>query len=147
MPRASPMVERFWPKVNKTKTCWLWTGSKNNKGYGQIARGAPAPRNKKMVYAHRVSYEMVNGPIPEGLSLDHLCRMPSCVNPAHLEAVTHKENTLRGVGFAAVNARKTHCPKGHPLSGENLCVPRMPWRICKECLRVSALEFRKRQKK
>lgn len=76
----------FWIRVNKTETCWLWTAGRHRDGYGQTSRG------KK---AHRVAYEFVKGPIPEGLEIDHLCRVRLCVNPDHLEAVTHKVNMQR----------------------------------------------------
>lgn len=101
--------ERFWAKVDKNGPggCWLWTAG-TSKGYGQFLNGA-----------HRVSYEMLVGPIPEGLHIDHLCRVRACVNPDHLEPVTRKENILRGVGAPAVNARKTHCSQGHPYNDEN----------------------------
>jgi hypothetical protein len=121
MPRVYttlPIADRFWPKVNKTDTCWLWTASRgggNNNNYG--AFGFP---NHKKVYAHRVAYELVNGPIPPGLHIDHLCRVTLCVNPAHLEAVSQAENNRRSDSVCAKFARQTHCKRGHPLSGDNL---------------------------
>lgn len=100
--------DRFWSKVNKTKTCWLWTGCKSGSfGYGAFFTAA------RKFMAHRFSYELSKGPIPEGLQLDHLCRTPSCVNPDHLEAVTARVNTLRGIGPTAINARRDKCVKGH----------------------------------
>ena len=110
-----PIEERFWPKVRKTDGCWLWEGSKTF-GYGKIGPGA---RALSPVAAHRVSYELLVGPIPEGMELDHLCRVPACVRPDHLEPVTHTENVLRGIGASAVNARKDHCKRGHPFDAEN----------------------------
>jgi hypothetical protein len=110
------LAERFWSKVEKTSSCWLWRGATNASGYGL----SWDPTRQRPKRAHRVSYELSVGPIPEGLVLDHLCRNPSCVNPAHLEPVTDRENILRGTGASAQNARKTHCPKGHPLEGDNL---------------------------
>ena len=82
-------MERFWSKVDKTDTCWNWIAGRSN-GYGMIQI------NKKHKYAHRVSYEIFKGDIPEGLELDHLCRNRKCVNPDHLEAVSSRENTMRG---------------------------------------------------
>lgn len=125
MSRAS-VEERFWSKVDKTDTCWLWTASKSQ-GYGQFWDG------KKMQYAHRVAYQFSGGIIPRGLVIDHLCRITSCVNPKHLEVVTHKENILRGIGPAARNARKTHCDKGHSFSGDNLYYNSRNQRVCKIC--------------
>jgi hypothetical protein len=89
--------------------CWLWTGAGSGR-YGQLMR------NSVNLYAHRYTYELLVGPIPPGLQIDHLCRVTSCVNPAHLEAVTPLENTRRSRG----NVSKTHCPQGHPYSGDNL---------------------------
>lgn len=99
----------FWKKVTITKTCWIWSGGKNNKGYGSFCI------NGKSCFAHRYSYEQIKGKIPDGLTIDHLCRNPSCVNPAHLEPVSNRENTLRGNGASAVNARKVVCKRGHPF--------------------------------
>lgn len=90
--------ERFWQKVERTDSCWLWLGAKNDKGYGQLCRtGARNGEPARLIYAHRVSYELMIGLIPEGLVIDHLCRNASCVNPAHLEAVTFTENVRRGL--------------------------------------------------
>lgn len=99
--------ERFWAKVEKTDSCWIWKGSKTPANYGLFWT------NIKKIYAHRFSYQEANGDIPDGLVLDHLCRNPACVNPQHLEAVTHKVNILRGVGLSAQNARKNKCKRGH----------------------------------
>ncbi len=98
-------VERFWSRVDKSGECWLWTGQLSNKGYGVFNIGVTN-------LAHRVSYYALRGPIPEGLELDHLCRVTACVNPAHLEAVTHQENIMR------CNTRPTvpdFCKRGHSL--------------------------------
>lgn len=80
------LAERFWPKVQKTGSCWLWIGCKNNKGYGTTRVDG------KTVYAHRASYEMAHGPIPAGMLIDHKCHTPACVNPAHLRPATDKQN-------------------------------------------------------
>ena len=85
-----PAHDRFWAKVQKTDTCWLWTAYRLPSGYGQFGL------NGKMVYAHRWSYEQVHGPIPKGMHIDHLCRVKHCVNPDHLEVVTCRENAMRG---------------------------------------------------
>lgn len=107
--------------------CWLWTGATYPAGYGKTGVDG------RTLLAHRVSYELFVGPIPEGLQLDHLCRVRNCVNPAHLEPVTAAENTLRGNGPAAVNARKSSCVRGHPLSGNNLYVCPRGRRECRKC--------------
>lgn len=123
---------RFWRKVTATGgSCWLWTGYTNPGGYGQFKWG-PMPR-----LTHRVAYEVLVGPIPAGLQLDHLCRNPACCNPAHLEPVTGRENVLRGDTIAARQSRRTHCPEGHPLAGDNLVAYelRRGQRKCKTCHR------------
>lgn len=107
--------QRFWAKVEKTNACWLWQGTKSADGYGRFR----VSENKRLEAAHRYAYGLLVGPIPEGLTLDHLCRNPGCVNPDHLEPVTLRENILRSDGLPARNARKTHCDKGHPFSAEN----------------------------
>lgn len=80
--------KKFWSKVNKTETCWLWTGPKQREGYGTIWRGGRMPRK-----AHRVAYELLVGPIPPGAMLDHLCHVPACVRPDHLAPVTNAQNS------------------------------------------------------
>lgn len=126
-------IEKFWSKVEKTKTCWNWIGYKNIKGYGRFWI------NKTTLMAHRLSYELSKGEIPTGLEIDHLCRNRSCVNPAHLEVVTYKENQLRGINtIINLQLSKTHCPKGHELKGDNLAYYELKynWRRCKTCLRI-----------
>lgn len=118
--------------------CWLWTGTLDKKGYG----GFSIARCKKIL-AHRFAYEHFREPIPKGLTLDHLCRVHNCVNPDHLEAVTRRENLLRGVGFPAVNARKTHCLRGHEFNDRNTRRARGA-RVCRIC---DALLARQRRKK
>lgn len=107
--------DRFWSKVDKQFLgCWLWRGSLVTKGYGKFkAKG-------KTISAHRAGYQLLKGTVPSGLTLDHLCRVRSCVNPDHLEPVTAKENVLRGTGLTALSAKKTHCIRGHELAGSNL---------------------------
>lgn len=90
--------------------CWLWPGKLIN-GYGVIRYGG-----RKHVRAHRAAYEMLRGPIQEGMVIDHLCRNRRCINPAHMEIVTRGENVLRGIGPAAENTRKAQCPNGHPYT-------------------------------
>jgi hypothetical protein len=129
-----PLAERvasFWSRVDKTETCWLWTGAKSVRGYG-VAGQRPSR------LAHRVAYEYLVGQIPEGLDLDHLCRVLACVNPDHLEPVPHRINVLRGESPAAQNAVKTHCKRGHSLSGDNLYVFPSGGRMCRTCYRAAA---------
>ena len=95
--------------------------------------------------AHRIVYELIKGKIPEGLFIDHLCRVRNCVNPDHLEPVTHEENIRRGIGGVnAINRAKTHCLKGHPLSGENMQM-RNGARVCLTCSRRYGREAYRRK--
>lgn len=124
--------DRFWAKVRDDGDCWIWTAHVNPQGYGEFGRRGAGCRKGKSTRAHRIAYELVVGQIPPGLVLDHLCRNRACVNPAHLEVVTVRENILRGSGFAALNARKTHCPRGHELTPDNV-YRRGRRRVCRTC--------------
>lgn len=110
--------------------CWMWSGPRHGEGYGKTGKNG---------LAHRVVYEALVGPIPDGMQLDHLCRNTGCVRPDHLEPVTRKENILRGESPHAKNARKTHCPKGHPLDGTE-----RKGRNCKTCRREANRALRAR---
>lgn len=114
-----------------TDDCWLWAGYKSEHGYGKYC--IKIDGKWRMRYAHRLMYENFIGEIPEGLVIDHLCRVPTCVNPSHLEPVENITNILRGEAFTARNARKTHCPKGHEYSGDNLIYKRVKGQICRRC--------------
>lgn len=109
--------------------CWLWGGSIHTNDYGIMYY------EKKRYRAHRFVYEALVGAIPEGLVLDHLCRVTRCVNPEHLEPVTNKENILRGTCPMAENARKTHCPNGHRYTKDNTIVTKRGYRKCRTCNR------------
>lgn len=98
--------------------CWIWLGRRNDAGYGVIDVRAGTTRGPRR--AHRIVYETLRGPIPDGLDLDHICRVRHCVNPVHLEPVTRGENTRRGLQ----GALKTTCPRGHALAGDNLGIHR-----------------------
>lgn len=116
---------RFAARITVDRNgCWLWTGSLDTDGYANS-------RNDGLV--HRAVYRELIGPIPDGHELDHLCRVRNCVNPEHLEPVTHRENVLRGEGVAAIAARAVECPQGHPYSGRNLVVFADGKRRCRAC--------------
>lgn len=128
--------ELFQAKIQRDPVtgCWLWTAALQNKGYGRVRIG------DREFLAHRAAYLLYVGPIPEGLTLDHLCRTPRCVNPEHLEPVTQRENNLRGTGASAVNAVKTHCLRGHEFTSENTYVRPGGQRMCRVCRRIRERE-------
>lgn len=132
LPQPTP-EERFWSKVEirGADDCWLWTAAHHGDGYGLHRHLGRTSR------AHRVAYELTIGPIPEGLMLDHLCRVRDCVNPAHLEPVTNRENILRSeITPPGINARKTHCIRGHEFTPDNTLVRRDgAKRECRACIR------------
>jgi len=111
--------------------CWVWMGAVKENGYARhYARLNDEPR--KNWHVHRLTYTLVRGPIPDGCEIDHLCRVRCCVNPAHLEAVPHRINLLRGDGISAKCARKVECLRGHPFTGHNLMKKRKG-RGCRAC--------------
>lgn len=138
-------VRLFWSKVHKTPTCWIWIAGIQN-GYGRFYVG---PNN---IPAHKFAYELLVGPVPEGLQLDHVkargCLTRACVNPTHLEPVTRHENLLRGDGFPGQNARKDYCPNGHPLIDGNLCTWELTVgkRACKICANEKGKRWRDENK-
>lgn len=136
-PRPRPAEQRFWEKVDKDSAggCWLWKAARRN-GYGHFGISG-----RTTAYAHRLSYEWLIGPIPEGLQIDHLCRNKLCVNPEHLEAVTQEVNTQR----AHEGKRKSHCPHGHEYTAENTYTqPADGAQVCLTCRRSASRRYRAR---
>lgn len=124
-------MARFHEKyrVDPETGCWLWTDKPDRHGYGEFWMNG---RNHR---AHNAAYVLLVGPIPDGLEPDHLCRVTLCVNPDHLEPVTHRENMLRGETLGARNAAKTHCPRGHPYDEANTYIGTKGGRWCRACKR------------
>jgi len=129
--------EKFWGMVKKTDSCWIWTGTQTKDGYGRFWQKA----KKKLV--HRISFESLKNIIPKGLEIDHLCRNRICVNPDHMECVTHAENMKRS---HPNNSQKTHCPQGHPYDEKNTKIViggnGNKWRHCRICGRIERRERR-----
>lgn len=139
MPKATSLLpyvndqalRRFWSKVDTSGDCWLWTGKTPSSGYAVFAIG------HKRQGAHRFLYELTNGPLPDTLVLDHLCRTPLCVRPDHLEPVTQRENLARGMSPTAIAVRDGLCHRGHSLTDEaNLWIGPTGERKCRACSQV-----------
>lgn len=132
-------AERFWEKVDRNESgCWLWTAYRDADGYGHFFDG------DRDVLAHVFAYQLIVGPVPQARELDHLCRAPACVNPGHLEPVTHQTNLLRGDTIPARRSRVTHCPQGHKYTACNTYVSPRNQRYCRACMRdrmVFAADF------
>jgi len=131
-------LRRFWSLI-EVSDCWDWRGRIDRDGYGRYG--------KRGVLAHRVTWTLLVGPIPDGYHVDHLCRNKGCVNPDHLEPVTAGTNVrrtppgMKGRHHNRVNSRKTECMRGHPLSGQNLYVTPSGYRNCKTCRREANRAF------
>lgn len=148
--RGTP-AERFWRKVDKNGPvpiyrpdlgcCWLWTSGLDGAGYGMFSeQGA----------AHRFAYELLVGPIPAGLQLDHLCRVPACVRPSHLEPVSHAENIRRGASGPLSDLRPpkpwpTHCFNGHELTARNTAIREGNRPVCRRCSSDRTIRWQRRQ--
>lgn len=131
--RGIPLIRRFALQVQiQTNGCWIWTGAISSNGYGVIARSG-----HNLVGAHRISHELFNGPIPKGCEIDHLCRNRACVNPNHIEAVSHSLNVIRGDSPTAQRRRSGFCVRGHEMTPENRDTKK---RRCLVCQREKAQE-------
>lgn len=138
MARRVNTAEDVWKKIDVRgpDECWLWLFSVSTSGYGQFYFSG------RLHTAHRVAYELVKGPIPDGLQLDHLCRNRRCCNPAHLDPVTCAENIYRS---PIHKWAKTHCPQGHPYAGRNLIRNSVNGgRACRECNNRDSRERKRR---
>lgn len=132
-------LARFWAALDATGECWLWTRAVATNGYARFSVG------QTRTAAHRVAYEHYVGRVPDGMQLDHLCRMRRCVNPLHLEPVSSRENLLRAERtLAAINRAKTECRNGHELVGDNI-KHKAGARACRTCDIRSQESYRRRR--
>lgn len=146
---AAPSLQQLPPELQRRlivqgdRGCWIWTGYLNERGYGRVSYGGRYP------YVHRLVWTLLADAIPVDRELDHLCKVKACANPAHLEPVTHQVNFERSLGELRAAAKlrvKSHCKRGHPLSGDNLyVVPKTGERCCRECRRAEARERYRRK--
>lgn len=137
-----PARERFEARIDRSGDCWLWTGHTRPNGYGCFRVG------RKQTSVHRFAYEEFVGPIPEGMHVDHLCRVRSCANPLHLELVSPRENVLRGEAPTVQLFRDDVCKQGHALVGDNVYVwdKRPTQRICKTCRNQRSVEYQRQRR-
>lgn len=135
LPVKPTFLERFWSHVDRRgpDECWVWTGGNNGRGYGKFDGQ----------YAHRIAYEDLADLIPDGTELDHLCRVHACVNPAHLEPVSHRTNTLRGDTIPARRVAQTHCVNGHEFTAATTYIVRDGTRQCRPCCAERTARYRK----
>jgi hypothetical protein len=136
-PTSEVLPMRFWAKVLVGDGCWEWIGAKAHGGYGSIWWKG------RTCSSHRVAYECLVGPIPEGLTLDHLCRNRACARPDHLEAVSSRVNTLRGDGRSAAQHRQTRCSRGHELDTANTRIDSNGARHCRPCSNLTKSAWRR----
>ena len=122
----------FLKKIIRKGNCWIWTGNKNDKGYGRFSLNGKPDR------AHRIAWRHYHGAIPKKMVIDHICRVRSCVFPGHMEVVSLKENILRGAGITAVYVKRIYCKRGHKLGGENIVTGSLN-RQCYKCVLLSGV--------
>lgn len=136
-PNGTHLAERLARRIDYRgpDECWEWLGGHNRAGYSILGG----------LLVHRAVYELLVGPIPRGLGLDHLCRNRACCNPAHLEPVTHRVNVMRGVSFSARNALLTHCAHGHAFDEANTYYRPRGGRGCRACTRLSQRRYKARR--
>lgn len=140
-------MDRFHSKYQvrdcgHTSPCWVWIAGKDRDGYGRFYY------KRRSYMAHRASWEIHGGKVesyPEQ-ELDHLCANRACVNPAHLEVVSHLENTMRGTSFSAQNAHKTECQSGHPYTQRNTYIRPDGARDCRACIRERVRAYKERRR-
>lgn len=133
------LPNNFWDRVDKNGDCWLWIGSTNGLGYGEI-------RIKQIkYYVHRLLFQLTNGKIPSGTELDHLCSEPRCCNPSHLEAVDHLEN-VRRAAKPKPHLLKTHCIRGHDFYETQFFRKDGKGRGCRKCVNITSKNFAERKK-
>jgi hypothetical protein len=126
-------------KLDPMTDCWIWSG-RTHYGYGRVNY------KRKLWQAHRLFYTLFVGHIHQGHEIDHVCHNRACVNPEHLEQVTHTENMIRASGFAGINASKKECVRGHPLRGDNVYSYTTKQRLCRECQKIRGREWYWRHK-
>lgn len=131
-PRTWPTLkDKIESRLDKSGDCWLWTGATDTGGYGLISY-----KGRRCLKVHRAYLEAIGQPVPDGLTVDHLCRVHGCCNPDHLEVVTHQQNVLRGIGPTAINAAKTHCIHGHEFTEANTIINTRGNRHCRTCAKL-----------
>lgn len=131
---------RIARNISMNDGCWLWSGQLDRDGYGRVYV-AQQGRPPKTIMAHRYVYLSLSEPIPDGLQLDHLCRVRACVNPAHLEPVTRAENMRRR------SASQTHCKLGHEFNSANTYMRPSGHRQCRRCNRSAVARYAGRKRK